>query len=197
MSMAENIMLNRVGACIQPCLTPFVTGNGSENSPSLWTRASIPSWNCLTIAMNLVEQPNFAIIFQRPSRLTVSNALVRSTKVIQRSMLCSWHFSWSCLAMKIMSVVPPSFLYPHWLSGRSPDCSRCSFSRLSRTLARTFPAIDNKEMPRWLAHKWGFPFRLNRWIIDASLNSRRMASFLRIMWNNSVIFFATGVPPAL
>ena len=45
-----------------------------------------------------------------------------------------------------MSIVPLSFLNPHWLSGRSPDCSRCSFSRLSRTLARTFPAIDNKEM---------------------------------------------------
>ena len=45
--------------------------------------------------------------------------------------------------------------------------------------------------------RWGFPFRLNRWIIDASLNSWGMASFLDIMWNNSVIFFATGVPPAL
>ena len=31
----------------------------------LWTCASIPSWNCLTIAMNLVGQPNFAIISQR------------------------------------------------------------------------------------------------------------------------------------
>ena len=81
-SMAENIMLNRVGAIKQLCLTPFVTGNGSENSPLFWTRASIPSWNCLTIAMNLVGQPNFAIIFQRPSRLTVSNALVRSTKIV-------------------------------------------------------------------------------------------------------------------
>ena len=75
-SMAENIMLNRVGVSTQSCLIPFVTGNGSENSPSFWTCASIPLWNCLTIAMNLVGQPNFAIIFQRPSRLTVSNVLV-------------------------------------------------------------------------------------------------------------------------
>ena len=30
--MAENIMLNSVEASTQPCLTPFVTGNGSENS---------------------------------------------------------------------------------------------------------------------------------------------------------------------
>ena len=113
------------------------------------------------------------------------------------AMLCSWHFSWSCLAVKIMSFVPLFILNPHWLSGRRPDCSRCSFSRLSRTLARTFLAIDNKEMPRWLSHNWGFTFRLNRWIIDASLNFWGMASFLHIMWNNSVIFFATGVSPAL
>ena len=39
-------------------------------------------------------------------------------------------------------------------------------------------------MPRWLSHNWGFPFRLNRWLIDASLNSWGMASFLHIMWNN-------------
>ena len=45
-SMAENTMLNRAGTSTQPCLTPFVTGNGSENSPSF------SSWNCLTIAMN-------------------------------------------------------------------------------------------------------------------------------------------------
>ena len=104
-------------------------------------------------------------------------------------MFCSWHFSWSCLTVKIMSVVPLSFLNPHWIFGRSPDCSRCSISQLSRTLPRTFPAIDNEEMPRWLSHNWGFPLRLNRWKIDASLNSWRMASFLHIMWNNSVIFF--------
>ena len=190
-------MLNSVEASRQPCLTPFVTGNGSENSPSFWTLASIPSWNCRTIAMNLAGQPNFAIIFQSPSRLTVSNALVRSTKVMYRSTFCSWHFSWSCRAVKIMSFVPLFFLNPHWLSGRRPDHSRCSFNRFSRTLARFFPAIDNKQMPRWLSQTWGFPFLLNRWIIVASLDSWGMASFLHIMWNNSVSFSATGGPPAL
>ena len=99
-------------------------------------------------------------------------------------MFCSWHFSWSCLAVKIMSIVHLSFLNPHWISGRSPDCSRCSFSRLSRTLARAFPTIDNKEMPRWLSHSWGFHFRLNWWIIDASLNSWGVVSVLHIMSNN-------------
>ena len=52
-SMAENIMLNSVEASTQPCLTPFVSGNGSEDSQSFWTLASIPSWNCRTIVMNL------------------------------------------------------------------------------------------------------------------------------------------------
>ena len=159
--------------------------------------SSIPSWNCRTIAMNLAGQPNFAINFQSPSRLTVSNDLVKSIKVMLMSIFCSWHFSWSCRAVKIISIGPLAFLNPYWLSGRSPDCSRCSFNRFSRTLARIFPAIDNKEMHRWLSQTWGFPFLYNRWIIVASLNSWGMASFLHIMWNNSVSFSATEGPPAL
>ena len=55
---------------------------------------------------------------------------------------CSWHFSCSCRAVEVMSIVPLFFLNPHWLSGRSPDRSRCSFNRFSRTLARIFPATD-------------------------------------------------------
>ena len=64
----------------------------------------------------------------------------------------------------------------------------------------TFMLIKNPIMLMitwWLSHNWGFPFHLNRWIIDTSLNSWGMASFLHIIWSNSVIFFATGVPPAL
>ena len=83
-----------------------------------------------------------------------------------------------------MSIVHPSFLNTHWPSGRSTDCSRWSFNRFSRTLARIFLAIDNKEMTRWLSQTWGFPFLLNRWIIVASLNFWGMASFLHIMWDN-------------
>ena len=36
---------------------------------------------------------NANMIFQSPSRLTVSKALVRSTNVMYRSTFCSWHFS--------------------------------------------------------------------------------------------------------
>jgi hypothetical protein len=51
-SMAANTMLNRVGASTQLCLTPFVTWNGSDTSPSCITRAIMPSWNCWTKAVN-------------------------------------------------------------------------------------------------------------------------------------------------
>ena len=46
-SMAEKNMLKRVGDSTQPCLTPFVTGNGSEDSMSSKTHANMPSWNCV------------------------------------------------------------------------------------------------------------------------------------------------------
>ena len=112
-------MLESVGASAQPYLTPFDTGNDSEYSLSFWTRASMPSWNCHTIVMNPAGQPNFAIIFQSSSRLTVSNALVRSTKVMYWSKFCYWHFSWSCIA-ETMSTGLLSFLNPHCHSSRIP-----------------------------------------------------------------------------
>ena len=189
-------MLNSVEASTQPCLTSFVTGNGSENSPSFWTLASIPSWNCRTIAMN---GRTAKLCHNFPKSLTTDCVKcfgkVDKGHVEVHTLFLA--FSWSCRAVKIISIVSLSFLNPHWLSCRSPVCSRCSFNRFSRTLVRIFPAIHNKEMPRWLSQTWGFPFLLNRWIIVASLNSWGMASFLHIMWNNSVSFSATGGPPAL
>ena len=89
-SMAENIMLNKVGAGTHPCLTPLVTKIGSEDSPSSWTLTCIPSWNECTSAMNLSGQPNFAIIFHRPSQLTVSNPLVRSDMTCVLSCSLKW-----------------------------------------------------------------------------------------------------------
>ena len=59
-------MLNSVGASTQPCLTSFVTGTGSDYSPSFWARGSMPSRNCRTIAINLAGQQNYAIIFPKP-----------------------------------------------------------------------------------------------------------------------------------
>ena len=123
------------GKKTQPCFTPFVTGKGGEGSLSSRTCASIPPWSCRTTWINLSGQPNLLMIFQRPSPLTVSNVLVRSTNVVYMSTFCSWYFSCSWRAANIISVVPRSFLNPHWLSGSRP-CSRWSMSRLRRILAR-------------------------------------------------------------
>ena len=80
-NMAENIILKRAGASTQPCLTPLLTRIGSGDSPSSCTQTCIPSWNESTRAINLCGQPNCAIIFHKPSLLTVSKALVMSTKL--------------------------------------------------------------------------------------------------------------------
>ena len=77
-------MLNSVGARTQPCLTLLVTRRVSDGSPSSTTLAVIPTWNRRTFAMNLRGQPNFPMIFQSPSRLTVPKALDGSTKVCRR-----------------------------------------------------------------------------------------------------------------
>ena len=89
--------------------------------------------------------------------------------------------------MKIMSIVPLSFLNPHGFLVEALTVQGVhSFIRFSRSVVRIFPAIDNKEIPQWLSQTWGFSFRLNRLIAVASLNSWGMASFPHIMWNNSV-----------
>ena len=44
------------------------------------TLTIMPSWNCLTVVMNLLGQPNFSFVFHKPSLLTVSKALVRSAR---------------------------------------------------------------------------------------------------------------------
>ncbi|CAJ0962664.1 unnamed protein product [Ranitomeya imitator] len=88
LNIAENSILNRVGGSTPPCFTPFVTGKASDSSPSFTTFTIMPSWNCRTIEMNLLEQSNFAMIFHRPSLLTVSKAWVKSTKLIDIQPLC-------------------------------------------------------------------------------------------------------------
>ena len=98
----ENIKQNNIGARTQLCFTPFVTAKASDMSPLSWTQALIPSWNCCTMEINFSGHPYFASIFHNPSLLTVSRAFVRSAKVVYRLHLCSWHFSCSCLTVKII-----------------------------------------------------------------------------------------------
>ena len=155
-------MLNSVEASTQPCLTPFVTGNGLKKlaiilDPCRHTIVELPH-HCYEFGGIAKLCHNF------PKSLT-TDCVKFFRKVdkghVEVHILFLVHIlsaTWSCCAVKIMSIVPLSLLNPHWLSGRSPDCSRCSFNRFSRTLARILAAIDNKEMSRWLSQTWGFPF---------------------------------------
>ena len=140
-----------------------------------------PSWNCWTIAMN-AGQPNLAMIFHSPSRQTVSNAFVRSTKVVYSPKFCSWHFFCSWRAAKIMSAVPRPARNPHWLSG-SRSRSRWTLRRFSRIRARIFPAMESREIPRWLSQEFLFPLRLYRWMIEASLSSCGSFSCVQSVWS--------------
>ena len=77
--MVANIRLNRVGAKTHPCFTPLDTGKGSDTQPFSTTRAIMPSWKDLMMLTNFGGQPSLDRMDHRPSRLTVSNAFVRST----------------------------------------------------------------------------------------------------------------------
>ena len=74
-SMAENIILNRVEAITQSCLTPLVTGNHCEGSPSSFTLVSMQSWDSMTKVKNLTGQPNLCMIFHSPSWLMLLKAV--------------------------------------------------------------------------------------------------------------------------
>ena len=104
-------MLNSVEASTQPCLTPFVTGNGSENSPSFWTLASIPSWNCRTIAMNLAGQPKLCHNFPKSVTTDCVKCFgkVDNGHVEVHILFLAFVLKLSCRAVKIMSVVPLFF----------------------------------------------------------------------------------------
>lgn len=92
----------------------------------------------------LLEHPNLAMIFHRPSLQTVSNALVRSKKgeknasVLFLTLLL--HLSGS------KHHVDSPTLFPEATNGRSSS-SRCTEKRLN-SIARILEAINSIEMPR-------------------------------------------------
>ena len=119
-SIAENIKLSSVEARRQPCLIPFVTGKGVEDSLSSRTCACIQSGNYRTTWMNLSEHAH-----DLPETVAIDGVecFGEIDKCCVKSTFCSWHFSCSWRAVNIMSVVPRSFLNSHWLFGSRP-CSR-------------------------------------------------------------------------
>ena len=84
--------------------------------------------------------------FHSPSRLTVSKALVRSTKAAYRLMFCSLHFYCICLSTKIMSTVSLLDLNPHWLSGVF-SCAIVWINLFSEMRAKIVPAMESRVMP--------------------------------------------------
>ncbi|KAL8572201.1 hypothetical protein ACOMHN_049377 [Nucella lapillus] len=99
-------------------------GGGSEEGPSYWTVPFMSSWREEIVLRSLGGHPIFCRGVNRPALLTRSNALVRSTKAMNRGRLCSRHFSCSCLRENIISIVD--------LSARNPHCRQLQFVRYNR-----------------------------------------------------------------
>lgn len=137
--MVENIILKRVGA---NTLTPLVTRYGSDDSPLSIIRVSMPNyWD------EFIRATRFCHDLQRPSQLTVSNAFVRSMKVMYSWEFCSRHFSCSWWAANTMFIVfPEATLTNQKCLGASRWCLRicsidlgfCRTNKICSTLQMDF-----------------------------------------------------------
>ena len=136
-----------VGATSQSCFTPFYILKGRERMLLCLTWPSWSSCSWKTMARNFGGQPGFLRIFQSPFLLTVSNAFVGSTKVMNNPFFCSRYFSWISLRANTMSVAPRLALKPHWLSGRCFPAI-VGTSLFSNTLATILPAMERIVIPR-------------------------------------------------
>ena len=85
--------------------------------------------------------------FPQSIRLTVTKALVRSTKAAYRPIFCSLHFSCICLSTKIMLTVLLLDLNLHWLSGVF-SCAIVGMSLVSKTRAKILLAMESRVMFR-------------------------------------------------
>ena len=71
-----------VGASTQSCLKPFFMGNGSDKFPLNETVPFISLWKDSIMLASFGGNSTLGKILNRPSKLTRSNALVRSIKDI-------------------------------------------------------------------------------------------------------------------
>ena len=85
-SVIANMRVKRVGTSTQPCLMPLETGKGSDTNLFFHyaSHHSNKDRRDLMMLTNLGGQPSLKSMANRPSRLTVSKALVRSTKRMYR-----------------------------------------------------------------------------------------------------------------
>ena len=108
------------------------------------------SWKDLMMLRSLSGQPSLRSMAHRPSRPTLSKALVRYTKRMHRFWFCSRHFSLICRTANIVSIVPLFLLKAHWLSDTTSSKRWCVI-QFSMIPAKIFPGILNNEMPLWLS----------------------------------------------
>ena len=155
------------------------------------------SWKERMMVTKSVGQSILSRISQRAIMSTESNAFVRTTKTAYISRCCSRHFSCSCLAVNIISMVLRPVPKPHWLSGNMPISSTCLDSRLGITRPSILPGIDSKEIPRWSLHTERSPFRLKMCTISASLNSCGTDRLFQMFWKRWVCLVMRFRPPAL
>ena len=135
-------MLNRVGARTQSCFTPLTKGKDPERLlfNLTWPRWSLCSW--ITILRNFWGSQGALWSFTIPFC-----SLFRSTNATYSPLFCSLHFSWSCLRMNTMSMVPILALNPHWVSGRWSS-AMVIINLFRSTQARIFPMMDSRVIPQ-------------------------------------------------
>ena len=143
--IANRNMEKSMGANTQPCLTPFVTQNYSETSPSTLTFAIIPVCRASIIVVNACVHPYCLSSCHSPVLPTVSNALPKSTNAMYSGRSCSMHFSCSCRIQNIISTVLRLPLKPHCVYGTT--CGVMLVDSLLRwILAKILPAMERRKI---------------------------------------------------
>ena len=144
----------------------------------------------------LSGQPSLRSMAHRPSRPTVSKALVRYTKRMYRLWFCLRNFSLICRTANIMSTVPLFLLKAQWLSEMTSSKKWCVI-QFSMIRAKIFPGILNSEMPLWLSQDVLSSLFLYRWMMLASLKSWDTKPFSQNCCINSVTLTEMTSPPSL
>lgn len=156
-------MLDNVGTSTQYTAL-FNTIGDWEDFPPSTILAIVLSWDWRTIWMTLMGQPNFDTILHRPCWLMVSKAFLRSTKVVQRSQLYSWHLSRSWYSAKMFTC----------MEANMTGAARLAPDDLELLQELFFPAIESKHICWWLSHTFWLLFLFLRCTMDPSVSSWRM-----------------------
>ena len=147
-SSTEKKMSKNLSASTRPCFTPLLIGKESEVEPSYWTVSCMSSWKDIIFLRSLGGHPILCKRVNNPFLLIRLEGLTLVDKgnIQGFPLLCSRHFSCSCLRKKIMSIVDLPALNPHWASGYTLFTSFCKLFNATR--AKAFPVILRRDIPR-------------------------------------------------